>query len=640
MAEERRTHHSSRARAVAELESEALIDREDELARRWVIALMLANPLEGLGELPLEELARAAPALCAQTLRAVQSEIELERLVGRGAGSGREPAVDAGELAALCGAREPAQLVEAVEALRGVLWEALLDELREPSARLLADVGDRLAYVCAAMLAASLETVAPGAGARATEPDLQPVPHAPLARGSSSVSTPRGEVVIVDERISADEAPPEQPTRTSRGGEHAEPLGGGEHAGPLGGGEHAGPLGGTRSLPVEPSAEIEIRDERREEGPAAWVSTIGAELRRFERDGAPFAVLLVELVEIERLRRDGPPEQLIWLAGELERALADALDSWPVSVARERPGRCWLLAPGTDRAGADRLAQRLMRELPASGGGSRPSLVVAIGTAICPEDGREPAALAAHADIGAVRSPLSAPRVPASGHRVAGRRRLAKPAYGSAASAPPATAALEDPGGSPSVGVLAALPTMCVAMRTVSVMPSASAAPAVRSQSAPVSIGTAIEHGQGEAVTLVCDLDERAARERPVGDSDDAGGQRLTARGLLAVEPGAEPGGDPGRADVRRRCRAGRGGRGRAAGFAGEGDPVRAQRADGSREHHEQQRVCPWRDMHPVRRLRGELTGSRDTCGASLRPCRADSPQWIDFDPRWVPRPP
>ena len=167
-----------------------------------------------------------------------------------------------------------------------------------------------------------------------------------------------------------------------------------------------------------PVAEIEIRDERREEGPAAWISSIGAQLALFERDSAPFAVLLVELLDIERTRPHEPSEELSRLARELERALADALGPWPGSLTRERPGRCWLLAPDTDRAGAERLAQRLMRDLSAGAGELGASLAVAIGTAMCPEDGREAAALAAHADVGlcaarsAVRASLARPRAP------------------------------------------------------------------------------------------------------------------------------------------------------------------------------------------------------------------------------------
>jgi hypothetical protein len=49
---------SRRARPVAELTFEPLLERTRELARRWAIALILDNPLESLGAVPLEDLAR------------------------------------------------------------------------------------------------------------------------------------------------------------------------------------------------------------------------------------------------------------------------------------------------------------------------------------------------------------------------------------------------------------------------------------------------------------------------------------------------------------------------------------------------------------------------------------------------------
>ncbi len=397
---------------VAELACDASIARADELARRWAIALILARPLDGIGEIPLEDLAREAPSLCEQALRAMQSDGELERLTGRGAPTGRERSAAARRLAAVCGARGPAALVEAVEALRSVLWEALLDELTEPSARLLGDVGDRLAYVCAAMLAAAVEALAPTAVAGVDDESAEIEPRAPAAAELGGARSRSRGAVIVDERAPGGE------TSSKPGSEAAATM------------PSPASLAGRRSQPTPPwgrppsmllgapVAEIEIRDERREEGPAAWISSIGAQLALFERDSAPFAVLLVELLDIERTRPHEPSEELSRLAGELERALADALGPWPGSLTRERPGRCWLLAPDTDRAGAERLAQRLMRELSAGAGELGASLAVAIGTAMCPEDGREAAALAAHADVGlcaarsAVRASLARPRAP------------------------------------------------------------------------------------------------------------------------------------------------------------------------------------------------------------------------------------
>jgi GGDEF domain-containing protein len=372
--------HSSRARPVAELPGGTLIARADELARRWAIALILARPTDAIGDVPLEELARDAPALCAQALSALQSDVELERLTGRGAPSGREASVAARRLPAICGAREPAALVDAVEALRGVLWEALLDELSEPSARLVGDLSDRLAHVCSAMLAVAVEVTAAPAFDPADE-RLELERQAPFAREPSRSPTAYGAAVIVDEH------------------EHEH-----EHA-------HAG-AGSSPSERRQPRlGEIEIRDERREEGAAAWIGSIGAQMGRFERDGLPFAVLLVELVDIERLRREESPEELAQLTAGVEEALASALGEWAGALTRERPGRFWLLAPATDRSGAARLAERLTRAVGARAGHRGGPLVVAIGVAVCPEDGRQAAALAAHADVGlfAARSAVKAP---------------------------------------------------------------------------------------------------------------------------------------------------------------------------------------------------------------------------------------
>jgi len=401
--DDQRTHPPARARAVAELPVEPLLTRADELARRWTIALIRERPLESIGEVPLEALAREAPVLCAQVLRAVQSDVELERLTGLGPGSGREQAFVARRLPSISGASTPAALVGAAEALRGVLWEALLDQLAEPSARLLADTGDRLAYVCAALLAVAVGNVPAMSGAEDT---VEPGPQTPVAQEPLRPSWPRGAVTIIDERaavvanaqVLADAPPVADPLAVADASAAAVES----------------TWGGSRSwdeprsvAPGGPPVEIEIRDERHEEGPAAWISSIGAQLQRFERDGAPFAVLLVELLDSERLRREETPEELSRLAVRLEQALASALGRWSGSLTRERPGRCWLLAPETDRAAAERLAQRLMRELRARDGGSVP-LEVATGTAVCPEDGREPAALAAIADVGlyAMRSAL------------------------------------------------------------------------------------------------------------------------------------------------------------------------------------------------------------------------------------------
>jgi GGDEF domain-containing protein len=383
-----------RARPVLDLPIDALLAQADELARGWAIALVALSPLEGIGDVPLAELAREAPSLCAQAIRALESDVELDRLTGHGAAGGREDSAPARRLAALAGALEPVATATGVEAFRGVLWEALRGELREPSSRLVGDACDRLAQVCAELLAAALQAMPAPGGASA--PDAVVVSDARDRIGSERpfASPAASDAVIVDERT---QGAPEDAARDGALATVREPARAWEAGAPV--------------PPETPPEEIEIRDERREEGPTAWIGSIGAQLERFEQDGQPFAVLLVELMDIERLRREEVPEDLARLAGQMEQALAGALGTRSASLTRERPGRCWVLAPETDVPGAELLAQRLTSAVASRSSHRGLALAVAIGTAVCPDGGREAPALAAHADVSlyAARSAMRTP---------------------------------------------------------------------------------------------------------------------------------------------------------------------------------------------------------------------------------------
>jgi hypothetical protein len=361
--DDRRTQPPLRARPVAELPVEAVLARAEELARRWIVALIRARPLEAIGALPLAALARDAPALCAQTVRAVKSDRELSRLTGAGGADTREGLAPARWISAVAGAPDAGATVQAVEALRGVLWEALLGELSDPTAREVGDIADRLAYVCAAALAVAV--AGPGAGAAGvggSVAERAPAPASgdPSAQDVFGVRASTQPAIVVDELARSPIA------------------------------EH--PSYGAS--PRMRAASIEIRDVRGAEGPAAWIDSIGTQLERFERDRLPFAVLLVELIEIARRSAGGRGGDWSESIERLERALADGLGSRG-SLTRERDGRYWLVMGDTDRAGARQLAERVA----ASRSSHSASLEVAVGMAVCPEDGREASALAAHADV-------------------------------------------------------------------------------------------------------------------------------------------------------------------------------------------------------------------------------------------------
>jgi GGDEF domain-containing protein len=149
--------------------------------------------------------------------------------------------------------------------------------------------------------------------------------------------------------------------------------------------------------PIQP--EIAIHDVRREEGPSAWVSSVGQLLSRHAQDGLPFAVLLVEIVDVAHLERSSTPHDMHSLVAQVETAIGRAMRATD-HLSRETLGRYWLVAPETNGTGARMLAERLARLVRSSATHRGVPLEVAIGIAVCPDDGTEAPALAARADLG------------------------------------------------------------------------------------------------------------------------------------------------------------------------------------------------------------------------------------------------
>jgi GGDEF domain-containing protein len=349
----------------------------------------------------------------------------------------------------------------AAHALSETLWEALHEELGDPDAERVAELSEQLGEVAGTVAslarvaarvgesgepadtrvpeasaavapsgAAPAEGVAPAGQeprvARASYDDYGEGDHhgaspggEPLTPGEpSTAQAPTAPAVLIDELASARSDPvapatPEWPRAPMTSESPHAPA--------------ASPLESPRPRPVrDPAAErrlwegdppraerrpregdpprkarpqIEIRDVRGEEGPAAWIGSIGRRLERHEQDGSPFAVLLVELVDIERLGYAEPAEELSRLTSLVEEALARELRPAD-SLTRERPGRYWLLAPQTDAPGAQVLVERIARAVRSAVSHRGTPLEAAVGVAVCPEDGRRASELAAHADVG------------------------------------------------------------------------------------------------------------------------------------------------------------------------------------------------------------------------------------------------
>jgi hypothetical protein len=209
----------TRARAVADAPAEALAARAEELAHRWALTLLAARPLVEMSAIPLEDLARYAPAVCASLARALSSEEELAIFdLDAREREGRAAALAATDgLSALAAGWEASAAVEHVEALRGLLWKAALEELRDPTTRQVVDLSDRLASVCAAALAYALAGRADALGT-AGSPAFQPLREQVLYSAPAPSSGASG-AVLIDER---DEAPRQaRPRSTWRRGDRA-----------------------------------------------------------------------------------------------------------------------------------------------------------------------------------------------------------------------------------------------------------------------------------------------------------------------------------------------------------------------------------------------------------------------------------
>jgi hypothetical protein len=346
----------SRTRPVVDPRIDSLIERADEIAQAWAAALVRARPLERIGELPLDALGRDGPALCAAILRAIQSDDALAH--------GVAPAV-------LTGARDAAETAADIEILRGVLWERLEVALAGAPDRTLADTGDRLAAASAGALRAGLARGEGGAGAASSffpaaageeRAPGSPSPHVEAASAG-------GPAVIVDEAGQAEPAPRAVADR-------------------------------RRVTPTEPAGEeIVVRAAQPGEGPAAWIRAIGGQLERHLGDGLPFSVLLAELVS------PADRERLAGLAALVEPVLASEIRAGATGVGAplvtsERPGRWWIVLPGADRHRAERVAERVAGAVSATPAADGSPMVLAVGSASCPHDGADAAALAAHADVG------------------------------------------------------------------------------------------------------------------------------------------------------------------------------------------------------------------------------------------------
>jgi GGDEF domain-containing protein len=169
-----------RARPVADAPVDALLARSDAIAKGWALALIEQAPLSAAPGILTEPLTRDGPRVCDAAVRALADDDDLRRL---GPGGALRPL--AMSIGAMTGSAGPGEAVRTVDALSGVLWSALRDELRTPDPDLVTDLAERLALVCS------------------------------VIRGAVLAGPADGEPEAVEPATTAEKSGPEEPTRRS-----------------------------------------------------------------------------------------------------------------------------------------------------------------------------------------------------------------------------------------------------------------------------------------------------------------------------------------------------------------------------------------------------------------------------------------
>jgi len=275
----------------------------------------------------------------------------------------------------------------AARELSDALWDSLQHELSEVSSERVRALAQRLGEV------SSTVALLLGEHGSATQPVREA--ESALPQDLSTSPAQSGGQPLVDRRTPPEPIPPPRPSASFAPG-----LGAHGHPRLVDEREPA------TVTPFAPSArgdsrqsEIEIRDARGEEGSAAWISSVGRMLARHSEDHLPFAVLLIEIVDVAHLERSETSHDLHGIVAQVESALGRGMRASD-ELSRETLGRYWLLTPDTNGTGARMLAERLARLVRSSATHRGVPMEVAIGISVCPEDGIDAPALAAHADLG------------------------------------------------------------------------------------------------------------------------------------------------------------------------------------------------------------------------------------------------
>ncbi|MGZ4293288.1 MAG: hypothetical protein ACXVRM_03515 [Solirubrobacteraceae bacterium] len=340
-----------RARPVADAPIDALLPRSDDLAKGWLLALLEQAPLDDAPAILATELTRDGPRICDAVVRALADDTDLRRLEPGGV---LEPlAARVGELA---GAASPAAVSRAVDALQGVVWSAVREELRAPDADLVSELTERLVLIGELVRAAALTRVAPPAPTPAPPAPTPMAPPPPVASSRQPVRPA---------------PPPPAPPPEPRAPEPPAPAAAAAAAAP------------QRSWPG-------LSDGSPPAGAALWVGALDDEIARSA--GSHLSLLLAELEDAERVNAVEAQAEARATFSRFAGAVRSATRRQDILVC-ESDSRAWIIARETDRAGGLALGERIAAAVRESAPWRGAPLLASVGVAVLGEDGRTSAAL-------------------------------------------------------------------------------------------------------------------------------------------------------------------------------------------------------------------------------------------------------
>jgi GGDEF domain-containing protein len=160
-------------RAVDGALIDELLDRSEDLAKGWMLALLEDAPLDDAPGILAADLVRDGPRVCQAAVRALADDRDLRRI---GPGGTLEPLV--AQVGKLTGAHDIATTLRAVDALQAVIWSALRDRVGRQEPEHVAELAQRLTLVSECIRAAALGGPELARAPLRVAPSSDPVPEA------------------------------------------------------------------------------------------------------------------------------------------------------------------------------------------------------------------------------------------------------------------------------------------------------------------------------------------------------------------------------------------------------------------------------------------------------------------------------